>query len=184
VTANPDVIGEFKGRQWGIACKVSHSENPLTFLERVRDGIDQIEKADVDHGIVIVNLKNLIPHDILWPAKLDKESGELTYGAFPFRNGPFEMIQIIFQKFEQQIYATAGGQDAFAAVFAGKKAVPLVLMFYSSVTSYSPNSEAVIPMIVKKVFVIGASPEKIMPEAREIADLFNLFNDYLHDMTV
>jgi len=94
---NPDVIGEYKGKRWGVACKVSHSENPLTFFDRVREGVDQIEKANVDHGIVIVNLKNLIPHDIIWPAKSDKESGEWTYGAFPFRDGPSEMIQIIFQ---------------------------------------------------------------------------------------
>ena len=175
---NPDVIGEFKGRKWGFACKVSHSENPLTFLERVREGVDQIEKADVDHGIVIVNLKNLIPHDIIWPAKPEKDSGEWIYGAFPFRDGPSEMIQIIFQKFEQQVYATTGGREPFVNIFAGKKAVPLVLMFYCSVTGYSPNSGVLIPMIVKRMFGLGAPLEKMMPEAFEIVDLFN---DYLHD---
>jgi hypothetical protein len=174
----PDVIGEFKGKKWGVACKVSHSESPLTFLERVREGIDQIEKSDAEHGIVIVNLKNLIPHDIVWPAKLDKESGEWTYGAFPFRDGPSEMIQIIFQKFEQQVYATTGGRESFVRIFDSKKAVPLVLMFYCSVTGYSPNSGVVIPMIVKRMFGLGAPLEIMMPEAFEIADLFN---DYLHD---
>jgi len=175
---NPDVIGEYKKKHWGVACKVSHSENPLTFLDRVREGVEQIERADVDHGIVIVNLKNLIPHDIIWPARRDKEGGEWTYGAFPFRDGPSEMIQIIFQKFEQQVYALTGGREAFVNNFAGKKAVPLVLMFYCSVTGYSPNTGIVIPMIVKRMFGLGAAIDKLLPEAGEIADLFN---DYLHD---
>ena len=175
---NPDVIGEYKTKRWGFACKVSHSENPLTFLDRIRDGIEQIEKADVDHGIVIVNLKNLIPHDIIWPAKRDGVNGEWTYGAFPFRDGPSEMIQIIFQKFQQQVYALTGGHEAFVSRFAGKKAVPLVLMFYCSVTGYSPDSGVVIPIIVKRVFGLGAPMDKLPPEAREIGDLFN---DFLHD---
>ena len=175
---NPDAIGEYKKKNWGFACKVSHSENPLTFLDRVREGVEQIEKADVDHGLVIVNLKNLIPHDIIWPARRDKESGNWTYEAFPFRDGPAEMIQIIFQKFEQQVYTLTGGRDAFVNEFAGKKAVPLVLMFYCSVASYSPDSGIVIPMIVKRMFGLGAAMDKLLPEAREIADLFN---DFLHD---
>lgn len=175
---NPNVIGEYKSKRWGFACKVSHSENPLTFLDRIREGVEQIEKADVDHGIVIVNLKNLIPHDIIWPARRDGVSGEWTYGAFPFKDGPSEMIQIIFQKFQQQVFTLTGGHESFVSRFAGKKAVPLVLMFYCSVTGYSPDSGVVIPMIVKRMFGIGAPMEKLPPEAREMGDLFN---DFLHD---
>jgi hypothetical protein len=88
------------------------------------------------------------------------------------------MIQIIFQKFEQQVYAITGGRESFVNIFAGKKAAPLVLMFYCSVTGYSPNSGVVIPMIVKRMFGLGTPLDKLLPEAREIADLFN---DYLHD---
>ena len=42
----------------------------------------------------------------------------------------------------------------------------------------SPDSGVVIPIIVKRMFGLGARQEKIIPEAYEIADLFN---DYLHD---
>ena len=176
---NPDVIGEYKGTKWGFACKVLHSENPLTFRDRIREGIAQIEKSDVNHGIVIVNAKNLIPHNILWPAKCDKESGEWTYGAYPMSDAASIVIQTTFEKFLGVFYAATGGPSSFTKDFVGKKAIPLVLMFYSSVVGYSPRSGVVSPMIVKRMFGFGDPSNQPMPEAKEIGDRFN---DYLHDM--
>jgi hypothetical protein len=54
----------------------------------------------------------------------------------------------------------------------------LVKSFMRHCTSYSPDSGIVIPMIIKRMFGLGAAMDKLLPEAREIADLFN---DFLHD---
>jgi hypothetical protein len=51
-------------------------------------------------------------------------------------------------------------------------------MFYCSVAGYSPDSGIVIPMIVKRMFGLGAPMDKLLPEVKEVADLFN---DFLHD---
>ena len=152
---NPDVIGEFKGRKWGVACKVSHTDNPLTFLDRVRDGVDQIEKADVDRGVVVVSLKNLVPHNITWPAKLRTESGEWQYQAFPMSDDASMIIQSTYEKFFQAILEKTNGTRGFEGIFAGKKAVSRVLMLYCTVTSCSPRCGVIVPTIVKRMMVFG-----------------------------
>jgi len=76
-----------KGENGGLPAKF-HIRKSIDLLERVREGVDQIEKADVDHGIVIVNLKNLIPHDIIWPAKPEKDSGGMDLWRISVQGWP------------------------------------------------------------------------------------------------
>lgn len=177
---NPDIIGEFKGKRWGFACKVSHSDNPLTFLDRVRDGIDQIEKAAVDKGLIIICLKNLVPHDITWPAKFDEETGEWIYRAFPISDDGSKFIQSAFEKFQQSLALATLGLERFQNFFVGKKAIPMVLIFYCSVTSCSPKYGVIVPTIVKRMIGLGVPVEKLSSEEREVLELVN---DYLHDRT-
>jgi hypothetical protein len=175
---NPDVIGEFKGKKWAFACKSSHSPNPQTFLERVRDGIEQIERANVDRGIIFVNLKNLIPHDDIWQAKRDAQTGVWEYAAYLNRDAPITLIRQMFQNFEQNIFSLIGGRQAFVNEFTGTKVVPMVLMFYCTVAgiSYAPGIRG--PIIIKQLTGTGIIRENLDSEAEELIDLFN---DYLHD---
>jgi hypothetical protein len=175
---NPDVIGEHNGKKWAFACKVSHSANPKTFLERVREGVAQIEKAKTDRGIVVINLKNLIPHDEIWPATQDAQSGVWSYGAYENSAAPVIQVRLLFREFEQAVYDLVGGRQAFINEFIGKKAVPMVLMFYCTVAGHSPKAGIVQPMIVKQMAGIGVPAEQADSEAAKVIDLFN---DYLHD---
>lgn len=175
---NPDVLGEYDKKRWAFACKVSHSENPKTFLERIRDGIAQIEKAKTDRGIVVINLKNLIPHDEIWPAIQDARTGVWSYGAYGNPAGPVIQIRLLFRGFEQQVYDLVGGRQKFISEFSGKKAIPMVLMFYCSVAGHNPQPGIVVPMIVKQMTGIGVPFEQLDLEAGKVVDLFN---DYLHD---
>jgi hypothetical protein len=175
---NPDVIGEFHGKRWGFACKTCHAKNPKSFVERVEEGIDQIEKANVERGIVVVNLKNLIPHDEIWPATKDPLSGEWGYGAYQQIDATRTLILQIFSEFEEEVYALTGSRHAFVDKFIEKSAVPRVLMFYCSVAGYSPRIGVVSPMIVKQLTGAGASTGALDLESETLMDLFN---DYLHD---
>jgi hypothetical protein len=175
---NPDVIGEFQGKRWGFACKTCHAKNVKTFLDRVEDGIDQIEKADVERGIVVVNLKNLIPHDEIWRATKNPVTGEWGYWAYQHKDAARTLILQIFTEFEEEVYILTGSRQAFVNKFIGKKAVPRVLMFYCSVAGYSPMLGVVSPMIVKQLTGAGAPTGELDSECETMMDLFN---DYLHD---
>lgn len=63
---NPDVLFTLNGTRWGVACKVMHGSSPRTFLERLAEGLDQIERSDAQRGLVLFNMKNLVRHDEFW----------------------------------------------------------------------------------------------------------------------
>jgi hypothetical protein len=175
---NPDVIGKYKGKRWGFACKTSHTKSPKSFVERIEDGIAQIEAADVERGIVVVNLKNLIPHDEIWPAEQDQKSGEWIYASYIDKEATVIQVRRVFSEFEQEVYALTGGRQAFVNKFDRKNAIPLVLMFYCTVAGHSPRPGVTAPMIVKQLTEIGAPSEQVDSESATVMDLFN---DYLHD---
>src|SRR5262249_41613426 len=72
----PDVIATFGPMRWGIACKVLHGSHPQSILNLVASGLEQIERSDVDTGLVIVNLKNRIDHNFYWPPPEVAATGE------------------------------------------------------------------------------------------------------------
>lgn len=78
---NPDVIATLGDQTWAFACKVLHSKNPQTFFDRLAEGVDQIERADVDYGVVVLNLKNRFEHDSVFPMELDAD-GRPIYRAY------------------------------------------------------------------------------------------------------
>jgi len=66
---NPDVMLTFRAKRWALAMKtLSSMRNPQTIFDNIKKGSDQIEASKADVGLVVVNLKNVIDHDALWPA--------------------------------------------------------------------------------------------------------------------
>jgi len=63
--SNVDIITEIDNVIWGIECKVPTTEEliPLSFKNLIEKGVSQIDVADVDCGIVCLNLRNLIKHN-------------------------------------------------------------------------------------------------------------------------
>lgn len=80
---NPDVIARMSdGLRWGFACKVSHGDPSQTLFDLIVKGLDQIEKCtDADTGIVVLSLKNKIPHQELLPTLEIDESGMPVLGS-------------------------------------------------------------------------------------------------------
>lgn len=58
----PDVVVTADGVRWGLACK-SPSGRPQRIAKDIRKGIGQIEEAEVERGIVLVQVTNIFPHE-------------------------------------------------------------------------------------------------------------------------
>jgi hypothetical protein len=67
---NPDVMLDFRGQRWALALKTLHSSKPRTIYENIKKAADQIEASPASHGLVILNVKNLLNYDALWPCPL------------------------------------------------------------------------------------------------------------------
>jgi hypothetical protein len=67
---NPDVMLDFRGQRWALALKTLHSRKPRTIYDNIKKAADQIEASPATHGLVILNLKNLLDYDALWPSPL------------------------------------------------------------------------------------------------------------------
>lgn len=59
----PDVRCRFENARWGLAAKLLYSTNRQQHIKRIVEGAKQIEDADVDLGLVVVNGSNLLNHD-------------------------------------------------------------------------------------------------------------------------
>lgn len=65
---NPDVMLDFRGERWALALKTLHGTKPQTMFDNIKKASDQIEASKADHGLVIINVKNVLDHDALWPS--------------------------------------------------------------------------------------------------------------------
>ncbi len=128
---NPDVIAKIEGTTWGFACKTPHTANAKTYVDNVRVGVDQLERAPVDHGVVIMNLRNLINHDDLWSSR--SRDGRFVYDAYRSEEGAEAALFKEGERMQDAVAAEFGGPIAIAALFRGKKAIPLVLNYLATV---------------------------------------------------
>lgn len=65
---NPDVMLDFRGHRWALALKTLHSRKPRTIYDNIKKAADQIEASPATHGLVVLNVKNLLDYDALWPS--------------------------------------------------------------------------------------------------------------------
>ena len=94
---NPDIMFNYNDKKWGIACKVPHTKSAKTFIENFYKGIEQIENSESEIGFVVFNMKNVIPHDELWPIL---NYDEYKLGAEPIFGG-YKEIKAPLQKLKK-----------------------------------------------------------------------------------
>jgi len=126
---NPDVTFRQGAKKWGIACKVLHSFKAQTIIGTVIKGIDQIEKSDCDTGFVMLNLKNTIDHDRIWPLMNSEEvasGGDALIGTHVHHSIPGGMLRQHVLDMRDLVNRDIGRKEA-GEIFEGKKAQPMIV---------------------------------------------------------
>lgn len=130
---NPDIIVKIEDRVWGFACKTLHSKKPMTIFENIVKAVSQIENSSAEVGIPIINIKNIIDHDIFWPASEDK-NGEKIFGAYPDMLQPLAVLERFCKNMVNEIICNIG-MDNVKQLFQGKKSFPSVFLYCSTALS-------------------------------------------------
>jgi hypothetical protein len=132
---NPDILTEFRGRKWGIACKVLHSPNPLGYRNHLMRGAKQIEASVAETGIVAIGLKNLLPANDIWPIDRDPETGKLDYRWFESHDEPLRIATDWFTRtFDPAVIEAYGTRESLVAFLESNRTVPQTLNFIPVVT--------------------------------------------------
>lgn len=169
---NPDVLAAINGRRWGFACKALHSTHPEGFLQHLRKGIDQIERSPAEVGVVVFSLKNVLPHDDLWPIESDPQGMGLLPTAWPTAEYAFGALQYssaeIGRRLNQEI--TDIGAE-LAKEFGGKKSIPAFLLWSSSVTGVMLQGRPV-PTIIRMMTGVTVG-EALSPADQIVLEALN-----------
>ena len=78
---NPDVLVDFQGARWGIACKVPTSANPESLVHNLKTALGQVAGSEAERGFPIFNFRNLLDHSAFWRSDPKDPSGA-TFLAF------------------------------------------------------------------------------------------------------
>lgn len=177
---NPDVIISMPdARRWGLACKVVHGDAPMSLFQLIEKGIEQIDAAPVDIGIVVLNFKNRLPHDQLFPQIGVDAAGEPIYGASPDKGRAMELLQrFVNERLRAMVdHVTV---PEITKAFRGSKALPgVVVVAEAGVPIVTPRGPAA--SLVGLTMLIPLEPPELPSRfTRSVKAVFRSLNDAMH----
>ena len=172
---NPDIIAEINGESWAFACKAMHSPLAKSLLDRVRDGIEQIEATNAKKGIVVISLKNVLPHNQLWPAEREPDTHDYIYFSYPDSSLVQQRLQAECNRYQTELLELLGGPEGFLNVFKGSRAFPTVLVHLCTAISVLKDGRPT-PHLMRMLGAIN-----VKPLAEDVEVVFWLMNEMLHE---
>jgi hypothetical protein len=134
---NPDVLITVDGVRYGLACKALIGRSTEALVQNLVKGIDQIERSPAEIGFIVVNVKDLINHNVCWPAPQDLEFPEGTdfdAVAWPDITPVLSYLNGLGTKRVLDMERSIGVHGVHK-MFRGKKAVPVVVHFLHTATA-------------------------------------------------
>jgi len=128
---NPDILITIKDRRWGFACKAVHSPKEKSIFQNIEKACKQIAASEAEVGIPVINMKNVIDHNALWPLLNESQvnSGEHPiWGTFFDANDASKILQAYVLELREK-YQTDEWATEFEILFASKKNVLPAVVF-------------------------------------------------------
>lgn len=169
---NPDILFSFKDRKWAIACKALHSNKEKTLFDTIEKATDQIIQCDAEKGIVLVNLKNIIDREKLWPLTNPdayKNGADPEFTCFQSMDEPLNQLRHYGVDLHDRLLTNIGLNN-LVDLNNNIKTSPAFLAFLQAVTSVYHNGYC--PITILKTFNI-VKFEEVDLDYMELADLLN-----------
>jgi hypothetical protein len=122
---NPDVLFDYMGEKWGVACKVPNGQSAKTLFDNIKRAVEQIECCPATKGIVAISLKNVFDHDSLFPI-----TDNMRFPATVAKHISYPLSKHAQNVFERLL--EENGKENVQELFKGRKALPMVLVFSAS----------------------------------------------------
>ncbi|MBK6544291.1 MAG: hypothetical protein IPG12_03280 [Saprospiraceae bacterium] len=176
---NPDIMFEFQNLKWAIACKALHSDNEKTLYDTIEKGVKQINRSSVDKGIVLVNFKNIINRNQIWPIinqqGFEKNKEEPLFGCFPNLDVPMKIIYSYGSNFQKKLI-DAIGLINLVKLFNSKKCPTGFLIFLQAMTAVQHDGQCPATILKTINFVQFGNISD------EYIKLVIKFNEAMHDI--
>lgn len=175
---NPDVMFDFKNTKWAIACKALHSNKEKTLYDTIETGTNQINRSNADKGLVVVNFKNIIDRNQVWPIinqqQFEQGNEEPLFGCFPSIDAPLKILYSYGCEFHKKLIDTIGLENLIK--LSSSKKVPFgFLIFLQALTAVQYNGQC--PATILKTFNFVQFAD-FTDEYKELA---NKLNEAMHD---
>lgn len=176
---NPDVMFEFRNQTWAIACKALHSSKEKTLYDTIEKGTEQINRSNADKGIVVVNFKNIIDRNQIWPIinqeQFEKNNEAPLFGCFPNLDSPIRILSSYGSDFQKKLIETIG-LDNLINLSNSRKCPTGFLIFLQAMTVVQHNGQC--PATILKTFNLV----QFAPITEEYMELATKLNEAMHNI--
>lgn len=149
---NPDIMFTYRNKEWAIACKALHSANEKTLYDNIEKGTKQINRSNADKGLVVVNFKNIIDRNQIWPLLNEEEfkkAEEPIFSFHPTIDAPIKILQSYGYDYQKKLLELIGAEHLIALSKSGKCPSGF-LIFLQAMTSAIHKGQC--PAIILKTF--------------------------------
>jgi hypothetical protein len=149
---NPDIMFTYRNNEWAIACKALHSAKEKTLYDTIEKGTEQINRSNADKGLVVVNFKNIIDRNKIWPLLNEaefKKGEEPIFSCHPTIDAPSKILQSYGCDYQKKLLELIGAEHLIALSESGKCPSGF-LIFLQAMTSVIHNGQC--PATILKTF--------------------------------